>query len=96
MDQIFPLAAAAKHIRKVRRTVGGHVCKVSAKTDVKMRYFLAEADRKWADLYGNGRVSPSSLVDNLMQIGVIIAGLDPVPVLPEPVRAHVHTADEAV
>lgn len=96
MDQILPLTAAAKQLGKMHRAVAGHVCKASAKTDVKMRYFLAKADRKWTDASGISRISPSSIVDNLMQIGVIVAGLDPVPALPEPVRAQVRISDEAV
>lgn len=41
-------------------------------------------------------VSLSGVIDNLIEIGVIVAGLDPVPVLPEHVRTHVRTSDEAI
>lgn len=92
MDQIF---SAARRVGKVHHAVSERLCKVSAKTDVTMRYLLAKADRKWIDTYGIRRVSPSSIVDNLMQIGVIVAGLDPVPAIPERRENLSRTSDEA-
>lgn len=93
MEQIF---SAAKRVGNVHHAVSEHLCKVSAKTDVTMRYLIAKADRKWANAYGTPRISLSAVIDNLMQIGVLVAGLDPVPVIPERRENISHSSDELV
>ncbi|MGB8601840.1 MAG: hypothetical protein WCD42_06545 [Rhizomicrobium sp.] len=95
MDRIFHLTSAVKQVGKVHHAVSERVCKASAKTDVTVRYLIAQADHKWTNRYGNSGLSLATVVDNLMQIGVIVAGLDPVPVIAEPIEKVRRISDEA-
>lgn len=93
MEQIF---SAAKRVGNMHHAVSEHLCKVGAKADVTVRYLIAKADYRWANTYGTPAISLSAVIDNLMQIGVLVAGLDPVPVIPDHRENIRRSSDELV